>query len=176
MLGKKAVNLMKDLTEAGLVESVRRGLGKPNIIYVKDFGTALESDENGEKIQKEYVPAGYFVYRFKDKDEKVIYIGKTRLELSKRFKGHTHLPDECYKKVKKVEYLVFYSKTDMDIAEQYFISKAKPDYNIEHIDEQASMDIPGLNSLCDSDWTKYNIKKELIKTAPASTATKVQKL
>ncbi|MGP1613375.1 MAG: replication initiator protein A [Catonella sp.] len=33
----KAVNIMKEIQDFGLIEKKRRGLGKPNIIYVKNF-------------------------------------------------------------------------------------------------------------------------------------------
>lgn len=33
----KAVNIMKKIQDFGLIEKKRRGLGKPNIIYVKSF-------------------------------------------------------------------------------------------------------------------------------------------
>lgn len=39
---QKATKAMKELQKIGLVESVRRGLGKPNIIYVKNFATGIE--------------------------------------------------------------------------------------------------------------------------------------
>ena len=38
----KAVKSMKELKDIKLIESVRQGLGKPNIIYVKNFATALK--------------------------------------------------------------------------------------------------------------------------------------
>jgi|GEM_PF-158848 len=39
---EKATRLMKELREIGLVETVRRGLGKPNLIYVMNFATELK--------------------------------------------------------------------------------------------------------------------------------------
>lgn len=41
---QKATKSMKELQKIGLVESVRRGLGKPNIIYVKNFATGIEKN------------------------------------------------------------------------------------------------------------------------------------
>jgi len=38
---QKATKCIKELQEAGLIESVRRGLGKPNIIYVKNFAVGF---------------------------------------------------------------------------------------------------------------------------------------
>ena len=42
----KAVKLIKELDSdkgIGLIESVRQGLGKPNIIYVKNFAGGLQA-------------------------------------------------------------------------------------------------------------------------------------
>ena len=38
---KKSVGIIKELEEIGLVEKKRRGMGKPNLIYVKNFLTEL---------------------------------------------------------------------------------------------------------------------------------------
>jgi len=39
---EKASKLMKELRDIGLVKSVRRGLGKPNLTYVMNFATVLK--------------------------------------------------------------------------------------------------------------------------------------
>ena len=65
----------------------------------------------------------YFVYRFVDKTGSVIYVGKSKQDLQQRFSGHTHLPDECYSKVKKIEYIECPTETDMSIKELYYINK-----------------------------------------------------
>jgi hypothetical protein len=45
---QKAVKSMKELREVGLVESVRRGLGQPNLIYVMNF--ALNKFRNEDTL------------------------------------------------------------------------------------------------------------------------------
>ena len=41
---QKAVKLLAELeSKAGLIERKRQGLGKPNLLFVKDFTTALKS-------------------------------------------------------------------------------------------------------------------------------------
>ncbi|MCR4813435.1 MAG: replication initiator protein A [Lachnospiraceae bacterium] len=45
----KCVDLLKELTNFGLIERVKRGLGKPDIIYVKDFLHAIEEPLNTDK-------------------------------------------------------------------------------------------------------------------------------
>lgn len=39
----KAIKSMQELTKIGLVETIRRGLGKPNLIFVKNFATSLKN-------------------------------------------------------------------------------------------------------------------------------------
>ena len=52
----KAINIMKEIQDFGLIEKKRRGLGKPNIIYVKSFlvetieeNRTMEEDKNEDR-------------------------------------------------------------------------------------------------------------------------------
>ena len=68
------------------------------------------------------------VYRFLNKNNEVIYIGKAT-DLNQRMKNHNHLPEECYKERIRVEYIKFKTEDDMNLAERYFILKCNPKYN-----------------------------------------------
>jgi len=46
---QKAIKSMKELKDIGLVKSVRRGLGKPNLLYVMNFATSLKYPKQSEK-------------------------------------------------------------------------------------------------------------------------------
>lgn len=46
----------------------------------------------------------YYVYKFLDKNDNILYVGKAK-ELLRRLNGHNHLPKECYDSVEKIEYL-----------------------------------------------------------------------
>ncbi|MBR4579689.1 MAG: replication initiator protein A [Lachnospiraceae bacterium] len=46
----KCVKIMKELTSFGLIERVKRGQGKPDIIYVKDLMHPLENGSNPDKF------------------------------------------------------------------------------------------------------------------------------
>jgi regulator of replication initiation timing/predicted GIY-YIG superfamily endonuclease len=74
----------------------------------------------------------YFVYRFLDIEDDIIYVGKTK-NLQNRIKQHFsssgHLSPDCYSQVETIQYLEFVSKIDMDINELYYINKWKPRYN-----------------------------------------------
>lgn len=65
----------------------------------------------------------YYVYRFLDKSKNVIYVGKSKQDLEQRFRGHLHLPDECYDLVYKIEYIECSTESDMSIKEIYYINK-----------------------------------------------------
>jgi hypothetical protein len=116
-------------------------------ILPSEMTSAMLKKDRVGKTQNEYV-----IYRFRDKKDNIIYIGKTKLSLSKRINSHNHLPSKCYQSINKIEYCVFNNKDDMDIAEKYFISKMKPIYNTEHLENYISIDFPELNSLYNSNW------------------------
>lgn len=65
----------------------------------------------------------YYVYRFLDKSKNVIYVGKSKQDLEQRFRGHSHLPEECYTQVYKIEYIECSTESDMSIKEIYYINK-----------------------------------------------------
>ena len=69
----------------------------------------------------------YYVYRFLDKSQNVIYVGKSKQDLEVRFAGHLHLPNECYAMVHKIQFISCKTESDMSIKEIYYINKYKSD-------------------------------------------------
>ena len=67
----------------------------------------------------------YYVYRFLDKSQNVIYVGKSKQDLEVRFAGHLHLPNECYAMVHKIQFISCKTESDMSIKEIYYINKYK---------------------------------------------------
>ena len=65
----------------------------------------------------------YYVYRFVDKENNIFYVGKSKQALEQRFRGHLHLPKECYELVYKIEYVECITESDMSIKEIYYINK-----------------------------------------------------
>lgn len=65
---------------------------------------------------------GYYVYRFKDENNNIIYVGKTT-NLDQRFKKHEHLT----KNVKSIEYIEYETESDMSWKEIYYINLYKND-------------------------------------------------
>lgn len=80
-----------------------------------------------------------YVYRFIDKNKKVIYVGKTKQTLRTRFYSHNHLPNECYQKVWYIEYIECPTEADMSMKEIYYInqehSKGNAEYNVADVSE-----------------------------------------
>lgn len=48
---KKAISLLSELEKIGLIERRRQGLGKPNLIYVKNFISAVENPVEGHFLK-----------------------------------------------------------------------------------------------------------------------------
>lgn len=91
-----------------------------------------------------------YVYRFKDKNENIIYIGKTT-DINYRIKFHNHLDNKCYEEVKTIEYIAFKTSDDMDIAERYLIAKFKPKYNTIYKYNYITIDIDSIDNM---KWTE----------------------
>lgn len=91
----------------------------------------------------------YYIYRFLDKNNNIIYIGKTK-DIYKRINDHFgvkgHLPKDCYDTVERVEFATLYSYIDMNIYEMYLIDTIKPIYNTQFIfdEEESSLNLEEL--------------------------------
>lgn len=101
----------------------------------------------------------YYVYRFKDASNKIIYVGRTDnldQRMSRHFTKTGHLPSDCYNRTKIVEYIEVDSYNECSILEIYFISQYSPVYNVRYAG--------GVNTLSlDASrykWTKYVFKEE----------------
>lgn len=103
----------------------------------------------------------YSIYRFLDKNNKVIYIGRSvniTRRMSQHFSKSGHLIKECYDNTEKIEVAELNSKNDMRIYEIYYISKYKPFYNKEFKNnESISLILPELKWI---DIEDYKIKNE----------------
>ena len=100
----------------------------------------------------------YYVYRFLDINDNVIYIGRTK-NISNRINGHIssgHLPNECYTSIEKIEYIELETFADMCIYEIYYINEYFPLYNT------SEKDLEGIKStinISEIEWQIYNIKE-----------------
>ena len=70
----------------------------------------------------------YNVYRFLDKNNNVLYVGKTsnmHERMKQHFKDKSTLQTYIYDKIVKIEYIICENEQDMNEKEKYFISKYK---------------------------------------------------
>ena len=115
----------------------------------------LAKEKRAEKYKKKRNASDYFVYKFIDADNQIIYIGKTiRLpaRMVQHFKTDSHLSDECYDHVKYVFYSSLNTKAEMDIYELYLIDKYRPRYNIKSVYEEEEISSIVLPELV---WKEY---------------------
>lgn len=85
-----------------------------------------------------------FLYKFINKDNSIIYIGKTdKNNIYKRLSNHNHLPQECYEEIDKIFYSQCDNLSDLAVLEPYFINIYHPKYNKEfnYFDETLSFKI-----------------------------------
>lgn len=79
----------------------------------------------------------YYLYRFLNEENVIIYIGKTKQLLRYRFRQHAHLPESCYSKVYRIEYLECRTEADMTLKEVYYINKYRAqgmaEYNVADV-------------------------------------------
>ena len=100
-----------------------------------------------------------YVYRFKDINDNIIYVGKTAQTLDKRIMQHFtkgHLPKECYKSIARIEYQKYKTESDSLVMETYYITKYNPKYNTL----QKSRDLPTLD-LDNGEWRIYKVDKSI---------------
>lgn len=94
-------------------------------------------------MQKRWCSLKGYVYRFLNKDEKIIYIGSCG-DIFKRLRQHFehgHIGDYCYDKVLYVDYAEFRSRTEAYMYEQYEITKYQPEFNENcKIDEDVNLE------------------------------------
>ena len=76
---------------------------------------------------------GYAVYRFLDRDKKIIYIGMTnnarRRIYQQHFKDNGHLPQECYSSTARVDIIKLDNNLECKALEEYLIDKYRPKFN-----------------------------------------------
>ncbi|UGO50977.1 GIY-YIG nuclease family protein [Bacillus phage vB_BanS_Nate] len=95
----------------------------------------------------------FYVYRFLNKLNEVIYVGRTnnlkRRMTYEHFSKYGHLPQQCYQECGTVEFMEIESETEMKIYELYLINKYNPKYNvIENKNDDFTFNL-------EEHWTEY---------------------
>lgn len=114
---------------------------------------------------------GFYVYRFLNYENEVIYVGRTK-NLNHRlttqhFTKKGHLPQSCYKETKTVEYIELDSENAMRIYEIYYISKHKPIFNFEYNNEDLlGFELPNIKWKTVIELDNHIDKKAYLKIKP----------
>ena len=98
----------------------------------------------------------YTIYKHLDNDENIIYIGKSK-SLLYRQRQHRE-SSEWFSEIDSIEYCIFDSKIEMDIAELYYINKYNPKYNgkDKRNDSVSNINIENLQ------WLEFDMNELLI--------------
>lgn len=108
----------------------------------------------------------YYVYRFLDKNNNVIYVGRTNsiiTRMNQHFDTDGHLPTEWYEQVEHIEYIKMSSIIDMYIKELYYINRLKPIYNRNDININDEKYFDKVDEELDI-WIDENIDMAKLKT------------
>lgn len=101
----------------------------------------------------------YYIYRFLDKNDNLLYIGRTkdieRRILKEHFTALGHLPKECYKSVEYIEFAAIENESEEVAYEAILINQLKPKYNKQFKDD-GLFDV----SLPRFEWNKFKFSYE----------------
>lgn len=87
------------------------------------------------------------VYRYLDKHDNILYVGKTNILYNRNYQHSICEEDKIwFEKSTKLEYIEFNTYDDCGMAEAYFISKYKPFYNTRHKKTNYSLSISELDN------------------------------
>lgn len=106
------------------------------------------------------------VYRFKDKEDNIIYVGYTNninRRIGEHFGSFGHLSGECYNEVFKIEYSRFETSVEAKYFEASYISEIKPKYNIEYSNKEIKMYIEDVEWMVFEKEIKLHKKRNLNK-------------
>lgn len=76
----------------------------------------------------------YYIYRYYNKENEIIYVGLTSRPMQNRVKEHEKdkLKNETY----RIDYATVKTRADMQLYEIYYINKYQPKYNIRTLDKK----------------------------------------
>jgi excinuclease ABC subunit C len=108
---------------------------------IKEKINSIKKQHLSDKIRK--LPVSCGVYLMKDKDAKVIYVGKA-LSLKKRvssyfkkYKNHSYKQDSLISNVRDIDYIQTASEVEAVLLEADLIKKFQPKYNISLRDDKS---------------------------------------
>ena len=101
----------------------------------------------------------YFVYRYFNKENELIYIGLTEVSPKVRLLDRKNGEVDWYDEIERVEYVEFNNSKEMTFCEFYLISKIKPKYNTKDTEFDLSYDIPYFDNLTWKSWSREEYLK-----------------
>ncbi len=119
--------------------------------------TEIESREERLKEQRRALPDGPGVYLFRDERRKVLYVGKA-LSIRKRVAGHFGRPRAAMiDEVRDIEFIATETEAEALLAEQEFIKRHRPVYNVRLRDDKS---YPYIGISLDEDYPRIYFTRE----------------
>lgn len=115
--------------------------------------------EGGKKMPEKH----YYIYRFLNDKQEIIYVGKTKLNLRNRILTHIKLKtlnNEQLKEIYKIQYIEVDNEFDWHILEIFYINYFKAKYNKEFVSDNENYSILNLNIFLDKYIWKDYIEKD----------------
>lgn len=157
---QKMICSFSDKTEAYQeLCKIKTAISKKNSKLYNDIINEYNENALLERIEmtiSNQYDSSWYIYRFLDCDNNVLYLGRTHA-LRKRIRKHNHLPKECYERTKYIQMFSCENEADSCILEIYLINKYKPPYNTEYnFPEKTTLDfkIPTWENL---DISSFNL-------------------
>jgi excinuclease ABC subunit C len=119
--------------------------------------TEIESREERLREQRRALPDGPGVYLFRDAKRKVLYVGKA-LSIRKRVAGHFGRPRAAMiSEVHDIEFIATETEAEALLAEQEFIKRHRPVYNVRLRDDKS---YPYIGISLDEDYPRIYFTRE----------------
>jgi len=100
----------------------------------------VPSREDNLREQRRSLPDSPGVYIFKDADGRALYVGKAksiRKRVSSHFSSRTRTADEFLARVESIDFVATANEAEALLAEQNFIKRYRPPYNIRLRDDKS---------------------------------------
>jgi excinuclease ABC subunit C len=119
--------------------------------------TEIESREERLREQRRALPDAPGVYLFRDAHRKVLYVGKA-LSIRKRVAGHFGRPRAAMvDEVRDIDFIVTETEAEALLAEQEFIKRHRPLYNVRLRDDKS---YPYIGISLDEDYPRIYFTRE----------------
>lgn len=103
----------------------------------------------------------YYIYKYLNKNEEIIYIGLTSRPIKKRIKEHE--VEELQKETYRIEYAKVKTEADMRMYELYYINKYNPKFNVRDLYVDGNqITLPELNFV---PYLETNIEQDIRNTS-----------